>query len=103
MSDPAIIFYGERAFQALDAASAFMHRGGFSMGAGCAGQPTGALFGDYCIAKWKNLKPSERAAFHAIMTGDRRNGPLTVRLTDQCPPEGREAFLREVSELEGIS
>ena len=84
--------YAERAFQALDDAITTMKAAGFSMGSGCMPYPTCCMFGDYMIAKWCNLTPEQRSASHAVMEGDRRNGPLRIRLTNNCPAEGRERF-----------
>lgn len=93
--EPCAIFRGGAPFEAQDAARAFMKRVGFSMASSCANAPTACMFGDYLIAKWRNLTVAERRASHAIMTGDGRSGPLTITLTGNCPPDGREAFIRE--------
>jgi hypothetical protein len=50
-----------------------------------------------------NVTAAERAGVQGVMTGDRRNGPLYIRLTANCPAEGLAAFLAEASELEGIA
>lgn len=103
MTQPSIIFHDAGDFCALRAAERFLASAGFSVGSGCKGCDTGILFGDWVIAKWRNLTRSEQAVLHGVMTGDRRNGPVMIRLTVHCPPEGRKAFLDAASELEGIA
>jgi hypothetical protein len=98
-----ILSAAPRTFGALGAAERLLARAGFSIASGSAGGPTAIMFGNYFVAKWKNLTAAERAAVHGIMVGDRRDGPLHIRLTTNCPPEGLAAFLLEASELEGIA
>lgn len=101
---PAVRFHGAGTFAARDAADRFARAAGFTIGQSCAGQPTCLMFGDYdWVAKWKNLRPAERTGCHAVMSGDQRNGPLMIKLTEACPAEGRKAFVETASELEGIS
>lgn len=95
--------HGTRPFEALESATRLLKSAGFSAGSGCAGQPTAIMFGDYMVAKWKNLTWAEREAVHGVMTGDRRNGPLAIELRPCCPPEGREAFIVAASDLEGVA
>lgn len=92
-------FTGEATFAALYAAEAFLERAGFSAGSGSAGQPTAFMFGDWLVAKWKNLTTTERNNVHGTMTGDRRNGPVTLRLTAKCPPDGLAAFAAARSQV----
>lgn len=38
--------------------------------------------GDVLIAKWHNLSAKERAECDGVMTGDFRNGPVTINIKD---------------------
>lgn len=98
-----IIIHGIGDFAALRSAEKLLASAGFSMAPGCARQPTGLMFGDYAIAKWRNLSTQQRAGLHGVMTGDRREGPLKITLTDRCPAEGRRAFCDACGDLEGIA
>ncbi len=67
-------------FQAVYAAERWCAENGYSVGPGCAGSPRGLLRGEWLIAKWRSLTKQERAALHGQMTGDMRNGPVTITL-----------------------
>lgn len=68
-------------FQAFYAAQRWLEKNGYSFGSNCRGSPVGILKGDFIIAKWRNLTPREIDQLDGQMTGDMRNGPVTVRLT----------------------
>lgn len=40
----------------------------------------GLLYGDWAIAKWRNLSPAERKQLDGRMEGDFRHGPVTIRI-----------------------
>lgn len=67
-------------FAAKRAAIEWLHDGGYSVGSSCVGSPCGIMRGDVLIAKWRNLTPHERETLDGQMTGDMRNGPVTVEL-----------------------
>lgn len=73
-------FKGEAPFEALHACSQWLEERGYSRGSTCALYPTGVLFGDWDIAKWKNLTKKEIAALDGHITGDTRDGPVTLHL-----------------------
>lgn len=79
-------------FNAVNAAQSYLHDRGFSLGTMERGSPRGILFGDYPIGKLRNLSDDQLAAMHGIMTGDMRNGPVTVTLFDSAPDEAKRAF-----------
>lgn len=81
-------------FVALHRMEAEMSAAGFSVGRGCAGMPTGLLFGDFDMAKWKNLNREDRDGLHGVVTGSRREGPLLVTIFDDAPPAARNALSR---------
>ena len=81
-------------FGAVNAAEADLEARGFSVARMQAHQPSGILFGDFDIQKWRNLSTAHREALHGQMTGDFRNGPVTVRIFDTAPDEAKEAFCR---------
>lgn len=42
--------------------------------------------------KWRNLNRVERAMLDGELTGDPRNGPITVELREQASAEARASF-----------
>lgn len=72
-------------FSALNEACTFLAERGFSVGPTCVGSPQGVMFGNWHIAKWHNLTLQERADLHGIVTGDRRNGPISVSIFANAP------------------
>jgi hypothetical protein len=81
-------------FTAAHRAVALLENAGFSVGRMQAGAPRGILFGNYDIQKWKNLSADHRQALHGVMTGDMRNGPVTVEIFDSAPDEAKTAMRR---------
>lgn len=74
-----IAVFGEsNEFAACRAAEAWCESQGISVGPSQADGPRGLLWGDFQIAKWRNLTPAERKACHGLMTGNMRHGPVTV-------------------------
>jgi hypothetical protein len=67
-------------FAAQAAAKQWLHERGYSVGIMEADAPRGIMRGDVLIAKWCNLSPRERATLDGQMTGDMRNGPVTVEI-----------------------
>lgn len=96
---PEVRFAGAEAFHALRCAETFLAVAGFSIAPGSAGDPTPIMFGDYIVAKWKNLTTRERVGVHGLIEGNRRDGPLTIRLTERCPVEGVESLTKTAAEL----
>lgn len=74
------VFNQEGTFLAWYAASDWLKESGYSFGSMCGSLPIGVMRGDYAIAKWKNLTPKERNLCDGTVTGDFREGPVTVRL-----------------------
>lgn len=90
-------FSEEGAFAAKYAADAWCKEHGISVGEPCAGKPRGLLFGDFSIAKWRNLNAVEIAQLHGRMTGCIRNGPLFIEIDEACAPQSvRYRLLEEV-------
>ncbi len=81
-------------FEAVTAAEDFLRVAGFSIGSSERGSPRAIMFGDYDISKWRHLDQRERDALHGQMTGDGRNGPLTVTIFESAPPGAKTAFHR---------
>ena len=80
-----IEFNQQGTFEALHAAEEWCREHGISVGQSSADGPTGLLFGDYSwIAKWRNLTHKERDELHGTMSGDFREGPVTVTLKDSA-------------------
>lgn len=74
-------------FSAINEAQGFLASRGFSFGPGCADtNKVGILFGrGHIIGKWRNLTPLERTQCHGAMEGERRTGPVTVRIFFTAP------------------
>ena len=77
-----LVFDQKGTFEAMYAAERWCRDNGVSFGSSCAMSPTGLLRGEYRIAKWRNLSAKERAQLDGTMSGDFRNGPVTIRLRD---------------------
>jgi hypothetical protein len=67
-------------FAANYAAEQWLREAGYSVGIMERGSPRGILRGNYLIMKWRNLSPQDRKALDGQMTGDMRNGPVTVEI-----------------------
>jgi|SRR5947209_12617624 len=72
-------------FAAMHAAERFLSERGFSVGSNQRGAPRGVMFGNYDIAKWRNLGADERLELHGTLIGDGRNGPLALRIYASAP------------------
>lgn len=79
-------FAAER--RAVDA----LQSAGFSVGHSQRHAPRGILFGLYNIQKWRNLSEADREGLHGVMSGDMRNGPVTVEIFDSAPDTARTAL-----------
>lgn len=84
----SFVFDNPGTFQAKQACEGFARSCGFSVGSGQHGAPTGLMYGDYRLAKWKNMSLAQRRSLHATITGDGREGPVTLHIHAACPPEG---------------
>lgn len=86
-------------FEAYRAAQEWLNAGGFSWGQGQRGAPCGILFGDFIIAKWKNLTLAERRECHGELTGDHRQGPVTIVIFADAPPAAVRAAQANCKDL----
>lgn len=74
-------------FSALNDALDYLTARGFCVGPGCAASRKAAImFGNWKIAKWRNLTPLEQARSHGVLEGERRTGPVTLRIFFTAPP-----------------
>lgn len=94
--DP-IIFKNTGAFSALGSAQLFLTARGWSFGSASGKHPIGVMYGNVLIAKWKNLTDRERDQCHGIITGDLRNGPITISFRAHAPVEGLRAVSGETA------
>ena len=74
-------FTGTPNFDAYHRAEAFLVAHGFSVGRMQGAAPIGIKYGAYNIQKWHNLRPSDRAALDGVISGDKRNGPVRIKVT----------------------
>ena len=80
MSTTTIVFDQKETFEAKYAAEKWCQDNNISFGSSCANSPIGLLRGNYSIAKWRNLSIKERAQLDGTMSGDMRNGPVTITI-----------------------
>ncbi len=67
-------------FPSEDAAQAALDQAGFSLGRNQRSDPRGIMYGDYDVAKWRNLSKRDRAGLHGVY--QRAQGPGSpVRIT----------------------
>ncbi|KKU86983.1 MAG: hypothetical protein UY18_C0050G0011 [Microgenomates group bacterium GW2011_GWF2_47_9] len=74
------LFSADGTFKAYYAACDWCSDSGFSVGTMDGRNPIGLIRGDANIEKWHNLSKKEIAALDGKMTGDMRNGPVTVEI-----------------------
>lgn len=70
-------------FAACREAEAWLRERGFSVGRMQGPAPRGILRGDVDIQKWRNLSAGERRALDGRMTGNMRNGPVCIEISDE--------------------
>ena len=75
-----VVFTEVGDFVAVRAAEDWCANHGLSVGEMERWKPRGLLFGDDAIAKWPNLRQADRDVLDGMMTGDMRNGPVTVTI-----------------------
>ena len=75
-----IVFDQTGDFAATYAAEEWCKENGYSVGTMQRGDPRGILKGDFDIQKWRNLNAKDRAELDGTLTGDGRNGPVTIRI-----------------------
>lgn len=73
-----VVFEQTGDFVAAHAAEQWCKERGISVGSMERENPRGLLRGDFSIPKWRNLSPSQRYSLDGRMTGDMRNGPVTI-------------------------
>lgn len=74
-------------FKAMYAAEKWCEANGYSVGSTERGSPRCLVRGDWVVAKWRNLTAAERLECHGVMTGDMRNGPVTVEVFAEVAAE----------------
>lgn len=77
-------------------AERILREAGFAIGTLQGGAPRGLMHGDYVVMKWRNLGDGHRETLHGVYARHDRGGPVTVKLFDRCPAEGRGVLLRLV-------
>ena len=94
-------FKADGDFGAMRAAEDWLRARGFSVGSTCRGYPRGVLYGDYSIAKWRNLTSAEVAGLHGVMRGNRAGGfrgaDVTIELSERDAPAEAIAAFKEAA------
>ncbi|PTQ70387.1 hypothetical protein [Pseudomonas sp. GV071] len=67
-------------FEAWRAAQRWLMENGYSYGSTCVMHPVAVLKGEWCIAKWRNLTRKEIDELDGKVSGNFREGPVTVYL-----------------------
>jgi hypothetical protein len=67
-------------FEAVSAAEGWLDAHGFSVGTMERDAPRAIFDGSYIVEKWSHLSQAERAQACGTLTGNMRNGPVTVTL-----------------------
>jgi hypothetical protein len=78
------VFDQKGTWAASEACKKWLTDNGYSYGSTSAMCPMPVLRGDWIIAKWKNLTRAEIAGLDGKVSGDFREGPLTL-LLKQAP------------------
>lgn len=82
MDEITMVFDGSRDFEAFGKANEWCRLNDVAVGATERDAPIGLMYGrdEYAIGKWRNLSANEKSALDGRMTGDRRHGPITIRI-----------------------
>jgi hypothetical protein len=75
-----VVFDQSGDFSAINAARDWCGERGVSVGQMQRDEPMGLLVGEYFISKWRNMTKAERAELDGVITGDKRNGPVTLTI-----------------------
>lgn len=71
-------FESEETFGAYEAALRLCQELGYSVGRMCNPEPTGIKRGVWDIQKWRNLSRDDRRELDGLITGNFRDGPVTL-------------------------
>lgn len=80
MSEQIKVFDQPGDFVAFDAAREWVQSLGYSVGSMQRDEPIGLMAGRWSISKWRSLSAKERDELDGTITGNKRNGPVTVML-----------------------
>ena len=75
-----IVFDQKGTFAAFYAAQDWCRENGISYGSSQRGAPIGLMRGDFDISKWRNMTSAEQKELDGVMTGEMREGPVTISL-----------------------
>lgn len=78
-------FTGSHTFDAYWKAEQWCRDNGISYGPMCSHMPTGLMYGNIVIMKYRNLTPKERRTLDGTLTGDFRDGPVILKIRDRRP------------------
>jgi hypothetical protein len=86
-------------FEASRAAEQWIRARGFSIGPSQVMAPRAIWHGQCYVSKWRGLSAQDKREMHAIMEGDNREGPVTIRLLPSASEAARAAFALTEEEL----
>jgi hypothetical protein len=79
------VFEQKGDFKAMWAAEQWCKENGITVGLSCGPDPRGLMYGTgFLIMKWSNLSNSDEKKLHGRMTGDMRNGPVTIEIREKA-------------------
>jgi hypothetical protein len=67
-------------FSGFNDACKWLQDNGYSYGSMQGNSPIGVMAGDHNIPKWRNLSSQDIAQLDGRLTGDPRNGPITLTI-----------------------
>lgn len=77
--EKVVVIPAGEAFESIRKAEEQVRAEGYMTGAMQAGAPMGFAKGMEYIGKWRNIHPGEWPRLDGIITGDFRNGPVTIQ------------------------
>jgi hypothetical protein len=78
-----ITFDQKGTFEAYWAAEQWCRDNGLSYGSMCYPDPTGLRYGNHVIMKWRHLSKKECKALDGTITGEFREGPVTIEVKEK--------------------
>jgi hypothetical protein len=69
-------------FSGITQAESWLKDNGYSFGSMQRSNPIGVVKGDAYISKWFNMTPNDKLSLDGTLTGDYRNGDVTLTLKD---------------------
>lgn len=79
-------------FETEQAAQIALKQCDFALGTSQRDDPRGIMFQYDGVEKWRNLSAKDKSELHGIYQRERRDGPVQITITDQCPQPAADAL-----------